>query len=91
MTHRLPQPPIDREHLAALHEMLRRQARTAPPAADPLTRELQQNIADGVRGRDLLSIAVYREHLTAHAEAMTDKLQRLRHDLDEHPRPGRDE
>jgi len=83
---RFPRPPIDREEIARLRERLRRQIRDAPPAKDPLTRELQQNVADGVRGRDLLNIAAYREHVAAHAEELTEQLRRVREDFDEQTR-----
>ncbi|MEV8508779.1 hypothetical protein AB0368_28665 [Actinoplanes sp. NPDC051475] len=82
-TDRFPRPPIDREQIARIRGRLRQQIRNAPPAKDPLTRELQQNVANGVRGRDLLSVDAYREHFAAHAEELTERLRRVREDLDE--------
>lgn len=79
----LPPPPIDRDEIARVRERLRRQIRDAPPAADPLTREMQQNIADGVRGRDLLNIDAYRDHFAAHTDQILERLRRLREGLDE--------
>ncbi|MFI7603250.1 hypothetical protein [Actinoplanes sp. NPDC049681] len=83
---RFPRPPIDREYIARVRERLRQQMRDAPPATDPLTRELQENVANGVRGRDLLRIDTYREHFAAHAEELTERLRRAREDLDEQAR-----
>jgi hypothetical protein len=83
---RFPRPPIDRDEIARVRERLRRQIRDAPPAADPLTREMQDNIANGVRGRDLLNIAAYRDHFAAHADQLTEHLRKLREELDEEAR-----
>lgn len=83
-----PRPRIDREEIARLRERLRQQIRDAPPAKDPLTREMQQNIVDGVRGRELLNVDAYREHFAARAEEMTERLRQLREDFDEQTRRG---
>ncbi|BFU45668.1 hypothetical protein [Krasilnikovia sp. MM14-A1004] len=85
-TDEFPRPRIDREEIARLRERLRQQIRDAPPAKDPLTREMQQNVANGIRGRDLLNIDAYREHFAAHAEELTQRLRRLREDFDEQTR-----
>jgi len=77
-----PRVPIDREEITRLRARLREQIRKAPPAPDPITRELQQNIANGVRGRDLLNVAAYRDHFGAHAAELTRRVRQLREDPD---------
>jgi hypothetical protein len=78
-----PRVPIDREEITRIRERLRQQIRDAPPASDLLTRELRENIANGVRGRDLLNVAAYRDHFAAHAEELTKHARRLRKNFDE--------
>jgi hypothetical protein len=86
-----PIPPIDREQISRVHARLQQQIRDAPPAADPLIREMQENIANGVRGRDLLNIEAYRDYFTAHADEITQRLHGLRKELDEQARRRSDE
>jgi len=81
-----PRVPIDREEIARTRAHLRQLIRDAPAASDPLTRELQGNIANGVRGRDLLNVAAYRDHFAAHAEQLTERMRRLREDFDRETR-----
>jgi hypothetical protein len=83
---RFPRVPIDREEITRIRARLRQQIREAPPASDPLVRELQENVANGARGRDLLNVAAYRDHYASHAEALTGHMRRLRTDLDEQTR-----
>lgn len=77
-----PVPPIDRETISRIRAELQRQIREAPPAADPLVREMQENILNGARGRDLLQIEAYREHFAARSDEIIQRLRRLREDLD---------
>lgn len=88
-----PQVPIDREEITRIRARLRQQIRDAPPAADPVTRELQENVAAGARGRDLLNVAAYRDHFATHAEQLTSHARRLRKNFDEQTRqqPERDQ
>ncbi|GAA0454384.1 hypothetical protein Aca07nite_69460 [Actinoplanes capillaceus] len=86
-----PRPPIDREEIARVRARLRQLIRDALPAADPLLREMQENIINGVRGRDLLSIEAYREQFTARADEISHRLRRLREEIDEQARRRPDE
>jgi hypothetical protein len=88
---RFPVPPIDRDEIERAHALLRRKLREAPPAADQLTREMQENIANGIRGRDLLDIPAYRDHLTAHADVIAQRLRQVREELDEQNRHERED
>jgi hypothetical protein len=73
-----PDPPIDRNHVEEVHRYLRRKAAEATPSADPLVREMQEGLASGrLRGRDLLRIGAYRDHLMGSAERMVDEYCRL--------------
>ncbi|MEV6349430.1 hypothetical protein [Actinoplanes sp. NPDC051851] len=86
----VPRPPIDLEAVRRLREELRERIRAAPPPADPLLRELQQNIEAGVRGRDLLGLGVYRERFAAMANELTEHLCQLRDEAEEQARRERD-
>jgi hypothetical protein len=79
----LPRVPIDREQIVRIRERLRQQIRDAPPLADPVTRELQENVARGAGGRDLLKDAAYRDHFETHAAELIEHVQHLREDLDQ--------
>ncbi|BEL02741.1 hypothetical protein Q0Z83_009320 [Actinoplanes sichuanensis] len=77
-----PVPPIDREAISRIRAELRRHIRDAPPATDAIVREMQENILNGARGRDLLQIEAYREHFAAHGDRVIQRFRRLREDFD---------
>jgi hypothetical protein len=74
----LQQPPFDRERLDRVHAMLRRHAAEAPPSGDALTDEIRRQLASGrIRGRDLLRIDAYRDHLRVSADQLIEEYRGL--------------
>ncbi|MGW0431636.1 hypothetical protein ACWDV4_03655 [Micromonospora sp. NPDC003197] len=78
MTINLPNIPIDSTRIERAHTLIRRQAETLPPSGNPLTDEIRREIANGrIRGRDLLQIDAYREHLQDRATKFVDRYRQL--------------